>query len=340
MVNCSNESYFKNLIFRIRYTKGGQKGMINIALLIILCIIAGTLNTRFWSIRNFLNICEQVGDIIIILAPFTLLMVCGNFDLSVGSTVALTGVVSAVLSKVIPLPLAFISGALVGLLIGGVNAFMVLKMGINSFIATIGTMYIVKGAALILSGGTQVASVPREYKLLGNTMIFGMSIFIPVWIVCVILFNIIQKQTKLGKYAIATGSNEEAAYLTGVPVTITRMICFLLTGLAAGITGVLYASQLGAGSPTSADGLEFEVIVAAVVGGTSLDGGEGTVKGSVLGAIIVGVLQNLLNLSKVSTYWQKVALGGVLVVMVALDVLIFQKQLFSKSKKNEIDLNE
>lgn len=331
-----NENYIGNLIFKARYTKPGQKTLINLVLLIVLCIISGSLNSRFWTVNNFLNICEQIGTQVIILAPFTLLMVCGNFDLSVGSAVALTGVVAALLSKVLPLPLAFLSGILVGGIVGVMNAVFVLILGINSFIATIGSMYIARGAALLLSNGTQVASVAKNFYKLGNTYVGKVSIFVVIWIVFILIFTVIQRNTTLGRYAIATGSNSEAAFLTGVPVKRTRFICFILTGLAAGIAGVMYASQLGSGSPQSADELEFKCIVAAVVGGTSLDGGEGSVKGSLLGAIIVGVLMNLLNLAKVPSYWQKVALGVVLVVMVAVDVLIFHKNIGIKGKRNKV----
>lgn len=331
----NKNSFIGNLIFKARYTKYGQKTFINIILLIALCIISGTINPVFYTWRNLFNIAEQIGSVVIILAPFTLLMVCGNIDLSVGSTVALAGVSAALFSKVMPLPMAFLMGVLIGVAVGVVNAVMVVYMGINSFIATIGTMYIARGIALLISQGTQVSSVAPGFSRLGNTIIGGaggVSIFVPIWIVFVIVFTVMQRKTTLGRYAVSTGSDEEAAFLSGVPVARTRVICFVLTGFAAGVAGILYASQLGSGSPTSADGLEFRIIVAAVVGGCSLDGGEGSVRGTLLGAVIVGVLMNLLNLARVSTYWQRVALGLVLVVMIALDVFVFKKHIFTNNK--------
>lgn len=300
--------------------------MINLLILVGLCIISGSLSDVFFTASNLFNIGEQISVVVIILCPFTLLMVSGEFDLSVGSVVALSGVVAAMLARAgIAVEISFFLGALVGLLVGAINAAMAVGLGINSFIATIGTMYAARGAALLLSRGTQISNVPYNFSDFGNFMVGKASIMIFIWVAIVIIFTLIQRYTSLGRYSVASGSSAEASFLAGVPVKRTKVICYLLTGFAAGFAGILRASQLGSGSPTSADGLEFQVIVAAVVGGASLKGGEGDMVTSLLGAIIIGVLNNMLNLNAVESYWQKVSLGLILVAMVAVDIIISKR---------------
>ena len=319
----------KSVEWRLRH-RAVQKTLINLGALVVLCVVWAHQSDVFLTGGNVENILQQITVVAIIGCPFTLLMVAGAFDLSVGGCAALSGTVSAVLAvHGMSVPVAFLGGVGVGLAVGALNAVLVVFVGINSFIATIGTMYVCRGVADLLTGGVSVTGLPSGYPGLGNDRWQGIPIIVLIMIAFVIVFAVIQRSTLLGRYSIAAGSNEQASFLSGVPVRRTRTICFLLTGAAAAFAGVIISSQLDAGLPDASVGLEFSVIVAAVVGGISLWGGEGRVAGTFLGALIIGVVNNGLDLSLVPSYWQTVALGCLLCVAVGIDVLLQQRAQFA-----------
>jgi ribose/xylose/arabinose/galactoside ABC-type transport system permease subunit len=324
-------------------TIGFRKMVINVFALVIISLVASSYSDVFFTFRNWENIGERISYTVIVGMPFTLLMISGEFDLSVGSTMALSGTVAALLSRGLPVETALLFGALAGLMVGIVNALLVVGVRINSFIATIGTQYAARGVALLLSGGAEVSSIPRSFADFGNMSFGNISIQNYVAIGMVFLFLLIQRTTSLGLYSVASGSNSQASFLSGVPVQRTRVVCFLLTGLAAGFAGVLQASQFGLGSPTTSVGLEFEVIVALVVGGTSLSGGEGDVFGTLLGALIVGAVFNAMNLAAVPSYWQTVTMGIILIAAVGIDRIVhyysnLRKALKRRFTDTEIDV--
>ena len=312
----------------------GQKMLINLAALIFLMVILLIFQNRFFTIVNITNVLRQISGVIIVSSAVTLLMVAGCLDLSVGGVVALSGVTGALLSKVIPLPLALIIATGVGTLVGALNGILFTKIGINAFIATLGTMYVCQGAANLLTDGTAVIMLPDAYSILGTGYLLGIPI--PVWlaIAAIAIFLFLEKRTLLGKYSVAAGSNKQAAFLCGIPVNKVQMVLYILCGTMAGFQGVLLSSRLGVGLPSVGIGFEFQVIVATILGGTSLAGGEGSVIGMVVGAIIVGVLNNGMNLLSISSFWQTVALGVVLVLAVALDSSI-RKQRVRTQRKTE-----
>jgi ribose/xylose/arabinose/galactoside ABC-type transport system permease subunit len=288
-----------------------------------MCLLFSQLSPVFATRQNWTNISEQISVVMIIGSAFTLLMVSGEFDLSVGAVSALAGVVAATLSREgVPLPLAFAAGVGLGAAIGWINGLLVVWLRINSLIATIGMLYMVRGSANLISGGVSVVGMPRSYENLGNYIWLGVPVVVPTMILFVVVFAVIQRSTVLGQHAIASGSNPQAAFLAGVPVHRTKWVFFVLTGAAAAYGGLVISSQFAAGLPSSGVGLEFEVIVAAVVGGTSLFGGQGRVLGTLLGVLIIGVLNNGLDLLRVRAYWQTVALGIVLVVAVGIDAVL------------------
>jgi ribose/xylose/arabinose/galactoside ABC-type transport system permease subunit len=296
-----------------------QQTIISLLALGGLCLFFSLKTDKFLTNLNLQDLGEQISVVVVIGSAFTLLMVSGQFDLSVGGVVGLSGVVAALLSQGgHSLWFSFTVATLVGLGVGLLNGFLVIFMGIVSVIATIGTMYMCRGAADLLTSGVPVYRVPLSFSTLGNGYTLGVANPIPVMFLFVIVFTMIQRWTRLGRYAVATGSNRNAAFLAGVTVRRTQYVCFALCGAAAGWGGVMEASNLGSGLPTTGIGLEFEVIVAVVVGGASLFGGEGQVTGTFLGALIVGVVNNGLDLIGVSTYWQEIALGIVLICAVAL----------------------
>lgn len=313
----------------------GQKMLINLAALTLLVTILIINQDRFLTVVNITNVLRQISGVVIVGTAVTLLMMAGCLDLSIGGVVALSGVIAAFLSKELPLWLAFLLATGVGSLVGLINGVLFVKIKINAFIATLGTMYICQGAANLLTSGTAVILLPEDYSNIGTGYFFGIPI--PVWITiaAVVIFTILEKRTLLGKYAVASGSNSQAAFLCGIPVNKIHMLLYILSGTMAGFQGVMLSSRLGVGLPQVGNGFEFQVIVATILGGTSLMGGEGSVIGMVIGAIIVGVLNNGLNLMSVQSFWQTVVLGGVLVLAVALDSAIRQQRIRAEQKLND-----
>jgi ribose/xylose/arabinose/galactoside ABC-type transport system permease subunit len=309
-----------------------QKLLINLMALAIICVVLSIVADRFLTFGNATNVLRQISAIVICGAAVTMLMVAGGLDLSVGAVAALSGVSAALLSSVLPIPLAFMIAVLVGAFVGLVNAVLVVGMGINSVIATLGTLYVARGTALLITDGVPVYQVPDGYSYLGAGFLFGIPV--PIWLMLgvLILFIALERLTVLGRYAVATGSNETAAKLSGVPTERTKAILFVLSGAAAGLAGVVVSSRLNSGLSTAGVGFEFEVIVATVLGGTSLLGGAGTVIGMAVGALIVGVVNNGMNLLGIPSFWQTVALGTVLVLAVAFDSLLRRNEAASRSR--------
>jgi ribose/xylose/arabinose/galactoside ABC-type transport system permease subunit len=305
----------------------GGKTAVNLLILLVLCIVISIANDNFLDPTNLRNVLRQISVIGIVGAAFTLVMVAGSLDLSIGGVVALSGVVAATLAvDGMVLPLAFIVGVVVGALVGFLNGFLVVTLRLNSVIVTLGTLYICRGVANLITDGLPVHGVPEGYSEVGTGFLWGLPI--PVWILVVVLvvFTVIERRTVLGRHGVAIGSNFEAARLSGIRVNAVRVGLFTLSGLMAGVGGIVLSSRLSSGHPNTALGLEFDVIVAAILGGTSLLGGEGTVLGTAIGALIVGVINNGLNLTGVSTFWQQVVQGVILIAAVGIDLLLRGKK--------------
>jgi ribose transport system ATP-binding protein len=278
---------------------------------------------RFLSTQNLTDVLRQVSFIVIVASVATLLMESTNVDLSVGGVLALSGCVSATLvSQGWSIPLAFAAGVMVGGAVGVTNSFFVLGVGVNSVIATLGMMFVTQGAAFLTTGGVSIYVFDHSYRSIGSGYVGGVPIPVIVMAGFVIVGEVVSRRTLVGKYARATGSNLQAAGLAGVPTVRVRLVLFVLVGLAAGWAGVMDSSRIGGGYPTTGVGFELAVIVACVLGGTSLAGGEGSVVGTFVGALIIGSLNNGLDLLQVPTYWQTVVLGLVLLAALGADALL------------------
>jgi ribose/xylose/arabinose/galactoside ABC-type transport system permease subunit len=311
----------KRLSSGLRPLRG--KPAINLMILIGLAIVISLANDNFLDPNNLRNVLRQISVVAIVGAAFTLVMVAGGLDLSIGGVVALSGVVAAMLAvDGMPIPLAFLIGVIVGAFVGFVNGLLIVHLRINSVIATLGTLYVCRGVASLLTDGLPVHGVPEDYGTLGTGFLIGLPIPVLILVVVIVIFTIIERKTILGKHGVAIGSNFEAARLSGIRVDALRVTLYVISGTMAGVGGIILSSRLNSGHPQAALGLEFDVIVAAILGGTSLLGGEGTVIGTALGALIVGVLNNGLNLLGVSTFWQQVVQGIILVTAVGIDILL------------------
>lgn len=312
-----------------------QRLMVNIFIIVVIGTFVHSRTGLFWTVRNWQAISVAIAVVTVCAVAMTLVMIAGHIDVSVPGNVVLGGIVAGLLivDYDFPVWLAFIVAALVGGLIGLFNAGLVLGLGITSLIATIGTFYMAQGLANLLTNGLPIAGLPPEFMTLGGGKVGGFPYAVPMVLLFVAVFVAIQRFTLLGRWIVATGSNADAAFLNGVNVTRTTTMCFLLSGMAAGWGGVFYSSRLGNPSPQLDDALLFQVIVAIVIGGTSLFGGEGSVLGTFVGAILIGVVNNGLNLMGISTFYQYIALGILLIGSVGSDTVL-RRDSFQRMRRN------
>lgn len=304
-----------------------SQSMIIFAILIVIMIVLSILSSNFLTYTNIMNVSRQVASTVIAGCAVTLLMIAGCMDLSVGSIIAFSGVMCAKAAVAgMPMPIAILVGMAFGALIGLINGLIVVKLKITPVIATLGSMYVARGLAYIVCDGVAITSgIPGSFKVIGTGYLGPLPIPLVICIISVAIFVFVQKKTVFGKYCIAIGGNQTAARLSGINVGKYTIISFVLSGLMTGLAACLMASRLGVGQPNTGDGFEFDVIVAVVLGGTSLAGGKGSVVGMVIGAFIVGFLTNGLNLMGVQSFWQSVFKGIVLVGAVVLDQVLQEK---------------
>lgn len=299
-----------------------------VGVLLLIMAVLWRLSPDFLTAKNLLNVLAQNASVIIAGSAVTLLMIAGHFDLSIGSVMAIAGTMSAIfVSRMgLPLPAAILLAVGIGGIVGLLNGFLVIVMNVPSIIATLGSMYAVSGIAWVITGGNSIhLGLGRDFTLLGRGFIGPVPISIVIMLIVFLVFYFVQRKTLLGKYAYAIGGNRRTALLSGINVQRIGIILYLLVGLLSAFAGTLMASRLGVGSASIGVGFEFDVIVAVVLGGTSLDGGEGSVFGTLVGALIVGFIANGLNLLGVHSFYQSVVKGVVLVGAVMLDRLLHNR---------------
>lgn len=292
--------------------------------LILLMIFFSLGSPFFLNTENLMTIALQTSVIGIMAIGVTYVIITSGIDLSLGSVVAFSGVaVGLAAAAGLPLALCILCGALGGALCGYINGFLVARAAIPPFIATLGLMMSVRGINMVLTDGRAIYfSQYPGFKTLAQGKLFD---FLPYPVIYLIVLAAIAayilKRTVIGRYIYAIGSNEDAAHLSGIKVRKVKVFVYLFCGVLTGIAGVILASRLNSGQPTVGVGYELEAIAAVVIGGTSLMGGIGTIGGTIIGAFIMSVLKNGLNLMGVSQFWQMVAMGIVVVAAVYLDTL-------------------
>ncbi|WP_210163245.1 L-arabinose ABC transporter permease AraH [Niveispirillum irakense] len=274
----------------------------------------------FAGARNMRGLILSVSLVGTVTTTMMLVLALREVDLSVGSIVALAGVLCAVvISDTGSVALGIGAGLLGGTMVGLFNGVVVAKLKINSLIATLATMEIVRGLAFLVSGG-QAVSIPREdFYVLGSGALLGINY--PIWIaiLCFVIFGVVLNKTVFGKNVLAIGGNPEAARLAGVPVDRVRITVFALQGFVAALAGIVLAARITSGQPNTSLGLELAVISACVLGGVSLLGGIASIGGVLIGVLIMGAAQNALNLLDVPTFYQYVVRGGILLFAVIVD---------------------
>jgi len=294
-----------------------------IVILLAMGTVMSFLSPVFLTSRNLLNVLLQTSINITVAVGVTMVILTGGIDLGVGSVVALTGVtLGTMLKSNLPISVAFLIAILVGALTGIINGLLVSKGRVPAFVATLGMMSAARGLSLIITGGQSIYVFPKSFL---NFFGIGYLWFIPMPVVIaavvVIVAQYILSQTRFGRYVYAIGGNPEAARLAGVKVTLMLIITYMIAGITYAIGGTILTARLNSAQPIAGVGYELDAIAAAVIGGTSLSGGIGTVWGTVLGALIMGVLRNGLNLLNISSYVQQVLIGTVIVGAVLIDRL-------------------
>ncbi len=292
--------------------------------LILFLAIISIMNPRFLTLSNFLNVFRQISLNSIIAAGMTFVILTGGIDLSVGSTLAISGAIAAsMIANGVNVGIAFFAALAVGALIGTFNGFVISKGRVPAFIATLATMTLVRGYTLVYTQGKPISTgyekSAEAFAKIGEGYIFGIPV--PIYITAIIfaLSFYILKYTRLGRYIYALGGNEEATFLSGINTNKVKIYVYTISGIFSALAGIIITSRLSSAQPQAGSGYELDAIAAVVLGGTSPSGGVGGVIGTIIGALIIGILNNALNLMDVSSYYQLLAKGVVILVAVLLD---------------------
>lgn len=312
--------------------------MILLGILLGLNVIFSSLTPNFFQLENYYNMFKQSAMIIITASGATLLMMTGNFDLSTGSNLAFTSVFYTLLAtNGTPLLLAALAAIGCGVCFGVVNGTLIVRYHLPPFIATLGMMYVGRGLALITCDGKSIrTNIPADFDYLARGTVLGIPLAVLLIIGFAAIFWFLQTQSLLGKYALAIGGNRNAAFFSGINAGAVIFWLYVIVGALAAFSGVMTASRIGAGDPRTGELFFFDVIVAILLGGTSLKGGKGTVLGALLGALIVTVLGNGLDMLSVLPFWQQVLKGVILVLAVVMNEKLFSRT----SKKSRLKIED
>ncbi|MHA8065337.1 ABC transporter permease [Aquirufa sp. ROCK2-A2] len=305
---------WKEIIFK------SQSGGIFLALLVI-CFLISTQTSRFLTETNLMVIFNQVSVNAILAFGVTFVIISGGIDLSLGSMLAVAGVVAALFAKSdsgnlwISIPLALLTGAMMG----AVNGWIIVLSKVPPFIVTLGSMTIARGLALIISDGRPVSDLSESFNFIGNDSFLSIPIPIIFLLITFVFCAILLNKTVFGRYVKAIGGNETASYVAGIPVDRIKCWVYTLSGIFAAIGGILLAARINTGQPNAGLGFELDAIAAVIIGGTSTRGGKGSIIGTLLGVLFIGVINNGLDLMNVSAYWQQVVMGGIIILAVVID---------------------
>lgn len=295
-----------------------------IIVLLILCVAMAFLSENFFTWRNAITVLRQTSINAVIATGMTFAILIGGIDLSVGSVLAICGAVAAsLISSGMDIILVILITLILGLAIGLVNGLLISKGRLQPFIATLGTMTLLRGFTLVYTQGKPIgtggAADSVIFGKIGSGFIFGIPVPVYIMVIVFIIAYYILKHLRMGRYVYALGSNEEATIYSGIKTDKIKLFVFAASGMLAALAGIIVTARLGSAQPTAGAGYELDAIAAVVLGGTSMSGGVGTIGGTAVGALIIGILNNALNLLQVPSYYQDVAKGAVILFAVLLD---------------------
>jgi ribose transport system permease protein len=287
----------------------------------VMVVVLTLLSSYFLTYENIISIGLQMSVVAIMAIGQIMVIISGGIDLAAGSVLALAGIITTMLLNAnAGIPLAVLGGLAGGTVCGLLAGALIAWGHLPPFIATLGIMGMARGLALLLTGGSPIFNLPAAFNFLGGGRAFEL---IPIPLLLAVLLavagHVLLTKTRFGRYVFAIGSNVLAARLAGINVPSTLLRLYAFNGLLCGFAGIILASRLSTGQPTAGAGYELDVIASCVIGGASLSGGEGTILGAMIGALIMGVLRNGSNLLDISAFWQQIAIGAIIIVAVLSD---------------------
>lgn len=289
--------------------------------LLLAIVFLSIVSDAFLTFTNLMNVLRQVSINGILAVGMTLVILTAGIDLSIGSLMAVSAVIAASIVAQSPdaLLLALLAGAAAAGVLGGTSGMMSAKLNVAPFVATLAMMTIARGIALIYTNGRPIVIDSPALKFLGQGYIGPVPVPVVIFIAVVAIVSVLLYRTKFGRYIFAVGGNENAARVSGIRVDRVKIAVYAINGLLAGLAGILLASRISSGQPNSGMGYELDAIAAVVIGGTSLFGGRGSMMGTIVGVLIIGVINNGLNLLDVSSYWQQIVKGLIIAGAVVID---------------------
>lgn len=289
--------------------------------LILLCVLISVNSDVFLTEKNLMNVLRQISTNLFLASGMTLILIAGGIDLSVGAIIAFTGVISTsmVANMGVPVPIAVTAGLLTGALIGAINGFIISSTTLPPFIVTFSICSIFKGLSYIYTGAQPIRITDPAYTMLGTGYLGNIPLPVVYLAVVILIVYFILNKSKLGRHIYAIGGNERAAQFSGINIKRIRMFIYIFSGVMAAIAGIVLSARMYSGQPKTGDGAEMDAIAAVVLGGTSMAGGYGKIGGTVIGALIIGLLNNGLNLMGIDSFWQTVLKGVVILVAVYVD---------------------
>ena len=330
MSKIKNSNFYYGLV---EFAKGNIGVLLGI---IIICVVMSIITTSFASSTNAFNVLRQVSINAMLAMGMTFVILTAGIDLSVGPVSAVSGMLAVVLIVVFGYPvwIAILAALLTGLICGAFNGFVIAKTGIPPFIVTMAMMSIARGLTFFLSGGTSIRIDVPSYNIIGTGFVFGQFSYPVLYaiIIFVILWFVLN-HTRFGRHIYAVGGNRETARFCGINIQRTQIIVFTLSGFLAGFSGIVLTARMFTGQPSMGEGFELDAIAAVVLGGTSMAGGKGRLGGTILGVILIGLINNSLNLLSVPFFMQMVAKGVVILIAVNLDAYNRRKTLRVKKAK-------
>ena len=307
----------------VKYFKDNIGIIIALLAMCIFLVIFPTTRTTFLTPNNMFNILRQNASNLFLATGMTMVIILGGIELSVGSVIALSGCVAAgcVVNLGLPEIVGFLAAILVGAIVGMFNGLVICKTDIPPFIVTLASMNIAKGIALVYTQGAPIRCMTDAFKFPGAGYVGPVPTPVILMVIVFVIAALMINRTQLGRHIYAVGGNAQAAKFSGINVSKVKFIVYTYTGIMAGIAGVVVASRLYSGQPTAGDGAEMDAIAAVVVGGTSMSGGSGRIGGTLIGVLIIGVLNNGLNLMGVDSNWQYIVKGLVILLAVYVDFI-------------------
>lgn len=293
----------------------------SVAVLLVLVVVMSSVSPRFASVTNIQNLMAQMSAALIVAAGMTIVMINGEFDISVGAVLALTASIAGKLMPEIGIAATFALALVVGPLFGLFAGVVVTKFGIPSFITTLGTMMIARSLAFVTTQGQVVSNVPESFRIIGLGRPLGIPMPFIIAILTILAGYVLLNHTAFGKKVYAIGANRNVAALSGINVDRVKIICLMICGLCASFAGMVLLARIGSIQADTARGLEFEVIAGVVIGGVSLSGGQGNILRVIIGVVVIALIRNFLNLARIDIFWQDFATGSIILAAVLLDAL-------------------